>query len=43
MPKAHGVLAFPASGWKMIEAEGAQIVVATRAHPLGELRGTLKT
>jgi hypothetical protein len=43
IPGAHGVLAFPASAWKMIVADGAQIVVTTRAHPSGELRGTLKT
>jgi hypothetical protein len=38
---AHGKVGLVSAAWSNVLANGAQIVVATRAHPNGELRGTL--
>jgi hypothetical protein len=40
--KSHGQLVLLGSVWKQIVAKGGTVVVTTRAHPTGELRGTLK-
>jgi hypothetical protein len=40
--KARGQLVLLRSAWNRILAGGATVVVSTRAHPSGELRGTLK-
>jgi hypothetical protein len=40
--RSHGQLALIGSMWSRIVASGGTVVVATRAHPSGELRGTLK-
>lgn len=37
----HGQVGLVSSVWDNILANGAQLVVSTRAHPTGELRGTL--
>jgi hypothetical protein len=39
--KAHGKIIMLGSAWRRIAAGGA-VVVTTRAHPRGELRGALK-
>jgi CHRD domain len=40
--KARGQIVLLRSTWNRILAGGATVVVTTRAHPAGELRGTLK-
>jgi hypothetical protein len=40
--KSHGQLVLLGSVWNRIVAKGGTVVVATRAHPAGELRGALK-
>jgi hypothetical protein len=37
----HGQVGLVSSVWDNMLAHGAQLVVATRAHPQGELRGTV--
>ena len=39
----HGALAVIPAVWKKLQAEGPVVVVSTRAHPKGELRGKLKS
>jgi hypothetical protein len=39
---AHGQLVLLGSVWKRIAAGGGSVVVGTKAHPRGELRGTLR-
>ena len=40
--KAHGKLALLGSVWSRIAAGGGTVVVTTKAHPRGELRGAIK-
>jgi CHRD domain-containing protein len=40
--KAHGKIVMLGSAWRRIAAGGGFVVVTTRAHPRGELRGALQ-
>jgi hypothetical protein len=40
--KSHGQVVLLGSVWKQIVSKGGTVVVTTRAHPAGELRGALK-
>ena len=41
-PKARGEVLLTKTAWRTLLAKGAHVVVATRAHPKGELRGVVR-
>jgi hypothetical protein len=41
-PKARGEVILTKTAWRTLLAKGAHIIVATRAHPKGELRGVVR-